>query len=607
MPVNERKLAPFVRELTQLVDRVIQTAMGIDVAVKRYPGSLYIMSLFKSSIESILFDPVVVGQHAILRWYYSTSDRDKMPMRGVSVMKEFCTETNWRGARYDRIRPFIPTAIKWLERSLDCDKYVGTLEFRYSPRYAIDLVRIGTSGGIANSPSLNFYTSDDIKIKVVNSGAKLLLYEAAIRELHSIIWDLCNNKEPIFMPLNVTKIKDEARYVWTKKNIEELLKSVFRTREFYIPSMTLSLLAELVHKDRMKFERGSVITIGVSGWWGGWYQLAVAMNYDNEELFWADGDIKSLDKHITDWALYLYLAAGSRYYAWSTFNRSQRVLLKRIYLMLMYHVTNKVTLQPGTIWRMIIGVMYSGGIETSHGDSWIMALAFFSYIYYCSQVFPDYSGIINSMVIAEFIRIIVYGDDHIWCAPKKLRHIINVRGFAAFLKEFWNMELRDFMEYDSFLSRVDVSTGLFLYKGPKFLKRFFVETFLPGTAPVLPYKETLEPLVRMCTVSEEEAMPGLILKAIGQAWDSLGTNILIYEGARAAYEYATARCTETPREIYKRYSNDPSHRKMLKSMMRKVHMTDDQFYSSFPSLIELQSRHVFLPNMVNNKPDIFVF
>lgn len=606
MTFNDRKLADFVRPLARIVDRAMQAAMGIDVAIKRYPSSLFHLLRPKTSIESILCEPIVVGQYSLMQWYYATADRSKQNLRGISVMKEFATETNWRGPRYDRLKAFLPSAIRWLEHSLDCEKYVGTLPFRYSPRYFVDMLKMGTSGGIINSTSMTFINDDGITVKVVNGGAKKFIYEAAIREAHGIIVDIMLGREPRFMPLNVTKIKDEARYLWTKKNIEEMLIAFFRSREFYIPSLTLSLIAELIHRDRMKFERGSVITIGISGWWGGWYQLAVAMNYDNEELFWVDGDVKSLDKHIPDFALYLYLAAGSRYYAWKSFNPSQRTFLKRLYLLLMYHVTNKVTLQPGTIWRLIIGVMYSGGKETSHGDSWIMALAFFSYIMYCCIVHPYYSSLITAMVMNEFIRIIVYGDDHVWCCPKKLRSIINAAGFASFLKEFWGMELRDFKEYDSFVSKVDIASGVFIYKGPKFLKRYFIETFIPDSAPILPYKECLEPLVRMCTVSEEESYPGLLLKSIGQAWDSMGTNPVIYFGAKAAYEFARARCDETPYQIYMRIKNDPSQRKLLNSMMRKVHMTEDQFFSSFPSMSQLQSRHKFLPSAVNNKPEIFV-
>jgi hypothetical protein len=371
----------------------------------------------------------------------------------------------------------------------------------------------------------------------------------------------------------------------------------------------LALIAELLHKERMKFERGAMITIGISGWWGGWYQLATLLKYNNPDLFWVDGDVKALDKHIPDFMLYVYLSAGARYWAWDSFNKHQRVFLKRIYLLLEYHMVNKITLQPGELWRMIIGVMYSGGPETSHGDSWIMAVIFYTYIEFVILRYSEHEAVIRACLVARFIYIIVYGDDHIWCCPKRLRDIINAESFARFLKDIWGMELRDFREYEQLISEVDIATGVFRYKGPKFLKRYFIRSSDPGMAPIVPYKETLEPLLKMCIVSNHEGMPGLILKSIGQAWDSMGTNPLIYEGAKAAFQYASSVCTETPMDIFRRLkkSTSPVDRKLVKNMLRKCHMGEEEMFESFPSLQTLRGRHKFVPSQINNKDNPLVF
>jgi len=355
----------------------------------------------------------------------------------------------------------------------------------------------------------------------------------------------------------------------------------------------------------MLIERGELITIGCTPWYGGWYQLATVLNFDNPDLFWADGDITGLDKHITDWQLYLYLAAGSRYYAWNRMNRSQHRMLKRLYLLLLYHVTNKITLQPGNFWRLIRGVMYSGGKETSHGDSWIMALIFYLYCEHIKHTHPSSAFFVHQCMIIGMIAIIVYGDDHIWCAPKIIRHIFNVQSFARFLKEFLGMELRDYREYDHFLSVVDMNKCVITRYGPKFLKRYFIASFLPNTAMVLPFKMHLESLVRMCSVLDHEGYPGLILKTIGQAWDTLGTNVLTYNACYIAYQYAISHCNQTPREIYKEWVNDPSKLKILKSMSKKANMKEAEFFESFPTLEMLRRRHAFIPVMCNNRPEIF--
>ena len=517
---NKLGLAPFVKELVRVVDKVMWDALG--VRLDKYERNELVRDCLKKySIEEVLFVPLEKGDVSVMRWYYTTARPQFTRLKEISTMKEFATETTWRGDSYHTLRTLIPMAVKMLERALCCEDQVGKHSLYYSPTVLLNMVKGNTSGGILDADSFVYYKGG-VKHKVRNGGPKSLLYEAAIREVHRVFYDIAMGYDVIYQPINVNKIKEEPRYMYTK-TIEEISASMWRSREFYIPSFTLSLIAEFLHKERMHFERGKVITIGISGWFGGWYQLATILQWDNEELFWADGDVKSLDKHIPDFALYVYLMAGMRYWSWARFNRHQRTFLRRIYLLLAYHMVNKITLQPGQLWRLIMGVMYSGGPETSHGDSWIMAMIFFSYISYSTIKYPEYAHIINQCLILGFIAIIVYGDDHVWCCPKRLRHIINVRGFALFLKEFWYMDLRDYKEYDFLVSEVDIATGIFRKRGPKFLKRYFIKSFIPNSAPIIPYKETFEPVLRMCTVSNHEDFPGLLLKAIGQAWDSMGT------------------------------------------------------------------------------------
>jgi len=596
-------LAGFVREISRIVDRVVFDALGIKPKNMDKPLVKRLISVM--SIESILFTPIEVAGRNIMRWYFTIAAPEDRDLKNIVTMREFATETTWRGPSYDALKKFIPQAVKHLEKNLGCDQYVGTQDFRYSPRLLIEMIRVGTSGGIMDAKSYK-YSVDDIEYKVRNSGSKIFLYEATIRQVHAIMTDLANGLMPVFQPYNETKIKDEIKYIYTALPVDLWMK-LYKSREFYIPSMSVSLIARLLHDYRMKIERGTVITIGVSGWHGGWYQLAKILHYDNPDLFWADGDIKALDKHIPDFMLNVYLAAGSRYYAWDRFNLHQKAFLKRIYLLLMYHMVNKITLQPGDIWRLIQGVMYSGGPETSHGDSWIMAVVFYTYIFYVAATNPSYSAVILATLEHNFIAIIVYGDDHIWCCPKKLRPIINVLGFFSFLRDFWRMELRDYKEYDSLISEVDIGTGVFRTRGPKFLKKYFIRSFIDGAAPIIPYKETLEPLLRMCAVTNREEMPGLILKSMGQAWDSMGTNPIIYQGAKAAYEYATSKCTKTPREIVDDMikENNGANRRLVKNLLRKYHLSDVELFDSFPTLSNLQSRHVFTPILINNKKDEF--
>jgi len=376
--LTDERLAPFVPELSKKIDEMIYAMVGMKVrkpieqcAVK----SLQDLCKVRTSIYTILNEKVMIGGEEYPLFYYSTNSTKRNELKMVSLYREFSFDTCQRGDTYTRIRPYITPALRMLEHKLRTQDYYGRFRFHYSPRELVKMIKLRTSGGIQNTQSFTMII-DGIKYRVVNSGNKVYLLEAAAREIHGIMIDLAEDKEPTFMPFNVTKLKPELRYMFDKL-LSKIPKALYRVREFFIPSLTLTLLSEMLHKNRMLIERGEMITIGCTPWFGGWYQLAVTLNFDNEDIFWVDGDITGLDKHITDWMLYIYLAAGARYYAWTRMNRSQRRLLKKLYLLLLYHVTNKITLQPGNFWRLIRGVMYSGGKETSHGDSWIMALCFF--------------------------------------------------------------------------------------------------------------------------------------------------------------------------------------------------------------------------------------
>jgi hypothetical protein len=601
------RLATFVPELSRRVDRVISTYVGhlpnLPIAPVKQVKSLQELCKPRTSVYTILNETVTVNGREYPLFYYSTNSYGEDSLKLINLMREFSFDTAQRGSMYSRIRSFVSPALKNLEMFLETDEYVGRFKFHYSPEVLHTFVKFRTSGGIMDYPSLS-YVHDGIKYRMMNSGNKLYLFEAALREVHRIIISMAKGNPFIFQPYNITKLKAEIRFLF-EKEFEKMPKAIYRMREFFIPSLTLTLMCQLLNGDRMLIERGHVMQIGCTPWYGGWYQLAVIMNYDNPDLFWVDGDISKLDKCITDWQLYIYLAAGARYYAWDKMDRAQRRLLRKLYELIMYHVVNKITLQPGTIWVLILGVMYSGGKETSHGDSWIMGFIFFLYIEYIKGIYPGLAPFIQQSLIARFIMIIIYGDDHVWCCPKVLRQAINATSFASFLKTYLGMELRDYKEYDKFLSEVDIATGVFRYRGPKFLKRFFIDSFIPGSAPVLPYKPYLETSVRLCAVTEEEGYPGLMLKSLGLRWDSMGTNPVTSAACLTAYNFAVERCKKTPREIFEEWKTDPNKEKILRNLVKKVNMTSEQFFDSYPTDEMLMGRHQFQPELCNNRPVIF--
>jgi len=370
-----------------------------------------------------------------------------------------------------------------------------------------------------------------------------------------------------------------------------------KSREFFIPSTEHCYLSKLLFSERMQWERNNVIRIGMKPDHGGMYELALFLNYKSDEIFWFDGDIEGLDKKIKDWQLYLYIATGTRYFNFKKMNQSQKKFIRDLVKKLMYHISTKVVLCAGTFWRIMKGLMYSGGTETSHGDSWVMLLAFCLYITHTMTVHYTLADVIMLMVKQRYLGIVVYGDDHIICCPKFLRSIINVNSFATFLAEYMDMILRDFKEYDVFLSVPDYHTGGLRYAGPKFLKKFFIKNTINTVdlAPVLPYVPLMEPMVKL--FCDSEAYPEkYILKSISAAWHTYGTNYFHYELILHFYEYMMMGRVRTPYQMYLDAVNSVDGRLTINKMIRRCAMTAEQLFNHFPTMKELLGRHVYEKN-----------
>jgi len=348
---------------------------------------------------------------------------------------------------------------------------------------------------------------------------------------------------------------------------------------------------------RRKIETGNLIRIGMTFNWGGAYELAKYLHYDDDRFFWVDGDISQLDKNIQDWMLMLYIACGGRYYAWQDYDDAAKECMEFFIKTLMYKISHKIVLHLGNFWQFMRGVMHSGGKDTSHGDSWIMALLFYLY---CMDVIdrnPHIADMVINCLLQLVIVIVVFGDDHIWCAPTVLRSYINAAGWTQFLAQVCHMTLRDAKEYTSFLSTVDHVSGTFLYKGPVFLKRRFVASYITGTAPVLPYKDINETMINLF-LKEQDADPiDYMLSCVGQMYDTMGTNEIAFRYVKKFFDdVCNYYVIVNPQDALREALGDPDRRLKVIKHMRRVHLTDVEILASIPTLKKLQSWHRYVPS-----------
>jgi len=259
---------------------------------------------------------------------------------------------------------------------------------------------------------------------------------------------------------------------------------------------------------------------------------------------------------------------------------------------LMYRISNKIVIHAGTFWRFMSGVMYSGGKETSHGDSWLLALKFFEYLVWIMDQHPLIEYTVDVQIMNGFIRMVIYGDDHVWCCPEFLHEYINVRSFAQFLYETCGWVLRDYQEYRDFCSVPNIENGGLLVKGPKFLKRYWIKnTINPELAPILPYKPLMEPMLKL--FCDAEGLPeNYTLKCLGAAWDTMGTNPLHYQLVLQFYQ--TLMCSElrSPMELVDLALTTQKGTFSINKLLRRVGMTKDQMFNHFPTEEELLRRHI---------------
>jgi len=100
-----------------------------------------------------------------------------------------------------------------------------------------------------------------------------------------------------------------------------------------------------------------------------------------------------------------------------------------------------------------------------------------------------------------------------------------------------------------FLSTVDYNTGEMLYKGPKFLKTYFIESGDDRISKIVPFRPTIEPVLKSF-VDMTSYPEKMLLKAMALMYGSLGTNKIVYDIAEEYYDILRNRDNRSPLELY---------------------------------------------------------
>lgn len=444
------------------------------------------------------------------------------------LFSQFQVVNNAQHAGYQRAQRFKNAALENFLKYMLATKHLhGTLKFVYNPLVVFGDLAPYSSSGIRPGGKQKLTVVGDMPIIASNHGSKIEHIAAAIKEHQAWVrYTMDHPDDYRRLPgACVIKIKDERKCNYGKPASKI---NMDKKREFFIPSMVHYIHSYVLQNERMKLERGGCISVGRSWWHGGAYEFAKYLHYNRTDMTWHEGDYYMHDKHIPAWLLTFYVTQVIPYYDTQNMGLQERNVFVRFVEENVRYMVNKPTLHVGGLWQMITGVLYSGGKETSPAGSWITGICFCIFLESVKSKYPQYRAAIQLAIEKGLIRIVIYGDDHLWCVPRALSHIINETTFAKESDEMFGMKITDIMSHSQFLSTYNKRSGNLVHVGPKFLKRYFIKGERAGDPPVLPYKPTTETLQKLFAPKERHSHVA-ILSAIGQLWDTQFTNRVAYD------------------------------------------------------------------------------
>jgi len=390
--------------------------------------------------------------------------------------------------------------------------------------------------------------------------------------------------------------KSEIFYTFDKQySDDKWQKFKDKCRVFVIPSSSFVLLERLVSKIRMLKERGPCIRIGHKWSRGGMDAIAECLGIGLENCFEAllcDGDVDKFDMRVKGFFVNLY-------YSSMLIHEDPRSedyeLKKRIIQQLIKSIIARVTQLFGSAWCIQRGGVPSGCYNTSHMDSWVMALYFC--LFCVDQILkaPKEHKEQLERDFIDLVKLIVYGDDHVYNKGKGLSAAyFSAKLFAVFLQDCFDVELRDVRDGVPFCSRQHCG-WIIGEPGMIFLRHYALinRNKSKGQAKFLPFRETREYIARAVWGREPKNrdIVDTMLSVLGHTYGTHGSNHDAYVSLRLFYG-----------NLQKRIVGDGSipaqdlvDRVDLHDIrkMRQHGITVDDLRIGFPTWANLQKRNVY--------------
>lgn len=598
-PLSES--VPFIAQVSPLVvpdgvrwrrneGQKVQTPVAIpSLQILAYEGFSYAQRSFYQTDHG----PLV---------YHSAHD---LHLKTSTMIRSFDQESHTMSDKTKSQLHLIPAALNRMVDLLDLHEHLGKYRWVLNPILAYD-DRMTSGGERANH--VQHYKTEFGTIKSSAIGTKA---QNATFVQNSVLdfMESCRRGQPEFIDCNYKVVKkNEPQHASGAPG--SCHKASLKCREYFIPFSSVISLERLLRLFVHLIFRGDTIRIGMSWFFGGAQKLWEHLYVDGGLA--DDGDFTKMDKTIKAILLSLHVTGGVMFLDFSKMAPDDVRMYKIALKILSYIRVTKVTRINGNIWVVVKGIMPSGVLETSDGDSWVVAFLICMFVEYVREQDPVAAAIIDKFFATHY-RAAIYGDDHIKVMGRMLRKYLNENKFAAYVKEFWDMEIREIRTELELLAII--KNDAIVRDGAIFLKRFLIETpdyFPPSVSgramsTIVPWKPAYNHFARIPICDDgRPSWTRWILSIIGHAWDSMGTNITAYKELAFLFqitvEYLRLDRSRLRELIYEEIT---TVRNPIK-IMKKLGLDITCFYD-FPTLKLLMSYHVYDRTVTNKVDPTFAF
>jgi hypothetical protein len=376
--------------------------------------------------------------------YTMSSCENLYPTKVIRLMEKYNKPT----IKLPNLTPMVSKSIfRGLNRMYDymgVRKYFHKLIWTLTERDVVLLkVPEQSSSGIRSGFDRKFVDHDGIKHKVTPNGTKGDQIIATKKQFWNYVQEFKRTGNIKFLEIACCICLKFEIFNCTDVKEEERTKMYEKCREFFIPNLMQYLFAYYTMKDCQMIERGKMIKIGMKYFYGGAQLFANQMRYNDPTMVYGDGDFKSLDTSIHRVLLELYETHAAVYVDPKSPDYS-------LFLFMLQLATENLSVKLvhvfARVWKVMFGVMPSGAFETSHGNSWIVGLIWWTYVEWVMSKFPHRSAQIEAAFQAGRIQFPCYGDDHMPGVGREINDIVNETGFSKFVNDVFGMLIRNLRE-----------------------------------------------------------------------------------------------------------------------------------------------------------------